>query len=158
MYACCFLPARVLTRLDISAQHRAKTRRHRTPDHDAKCRPPSGNPNTAKYVSPSPPLRLYLLTPFLCTDEIPEPILRQMTTCQTAANEFLRQFWSAMYPPRSDALQSAGGAPASAAQRATKVAKMAGYLARTPEKVEALVQRARADGVDSERVRTVSWF
>ncbi|TFL01569.1 hypothetical protein BDV98DRAFT_612465 [Pterulicium gracile] len=87
-------------------------------------------------------------------NEIPEPILRQMTTCQTAANEFLRQFWSAMYPPRSDALQSAGGAPASAAQRATKVAKMAGYLARTPEKVEALVQRARADGVDSERVRT----
>jgi transcription initiation factor TFIIH subunit 1 len=85
--------------------------------------------------------------------DIPEPLLRQMRTCQTAANEFLRQFWAALYPPRSD-VQTASAGAANSAQRAAKAAKMVGYLVKTPEKVEALVQRARMDGIDHERVRT----
>jgi len=83
-------------------------------------------------------------------NDIPEGLLRQMTTCQTAANEFLRQFWSAIYPPLSD-LQSAN--PPTSAQKAAKAAKMAGYLAKTHEKVDALVRAAHAEGVDPSRVQ-----
>ncbi|EPQ57316.1 hypothetical protein GLOTRDRAFT_115299 [Gloeophyllum trabeum ATCC 11539] len=83
-------------------------------------------------------------------NDIPEGLFRQMRTCQTAANEFLRQFWSSVYPPLSD-LQSAN--PPTPAQKAAKAAKMAGYLAKTHEKVEALVRTAHAEGIDPERVR-----
>ncbi|KAG1715755.1 hypothetical protein ID866_1423 [Astraeus odoratus] len=77
----------------------------------------------------------------------------QLTTCQTAANEFLRQFWSAMYPPLIDG----PGVPStpSLAQRAAKAAKMAGYLSGTREKVDALVRAAQAEGVDGTRVEVV---
>lgn len=76
-----------------------------------------------------------------------------MTTCQTAANEFLRQFWSATYPPPVDS-QSVLSV-ATPAQRAAKAAKMIGYLAKTPEKVEALVRMAQQHGLDGSRVETV---
>lgn len=72
-----------------------------------------------------------------------------MTTCQTAANEFLRQFWSAMYPPLTDQPVLA---PATPAQKAAKAAKMAGYLGKTHEKVGALVSAAHGEGVDARRV------
>lgn len=78
-----------------------------------------------------------------------------MTTCQTAANEFLRQFWFAVYPPPSDAGLPAGGAAAANAQKAAKAAKMAGYLVKTPEKIDALIRAAQKDGVDYTRVETV---
>lgn len=76
-----------------------------------------------------------------------------MTTCQTAANEFLRQFWLAIYPPPSE-LQTASNV--SAAQKSAKAAKMIGYLGRTHEKVEALVVTAKKEGVDANRVQVVS--
>ena len=75
-----------------------------------------------------------------------------MTTCQTAANEFLRQFWLTVYPPASDA----GGASSSPAQKAAKAAKMVGYLERTHEKVDALVGAAKQNGVEPSRVQMVS--
>jgi hypothetical protein len=90
---------------------------------------------------------------FFCLDDIPEGLFRQMRTCQTAANEFLRQFWLAIYPPASD-LQVL--APSTPAQKAQKAAKMIGYLERTPEKVEAIVIAARKEGFDPARVQTVS--
>ncbi|TRM69400.1 hypothetical protein BD626DRAFT_393645 [Schizophyllum amplum] len=83
-------------------------------------------------------------------NDIPPDLFRQMASCQTAANEFLRQFWGALYP-RAGELPMSGGAT-NPAQRAAKAAKMAGFLARTPEKVDALVQQAEELGVDAKRV------
>ncbi|KAG5648582.1 hypothetical protein DXG03_003193 [Asterophora parasitica] len=85
------------------------------------------------------------------TNDIPDGLFRQMTTCQTAANEFLRQFWSAMYPPPSEVPQSAAAA-LTPAQRATKAAKMASYLAKTGEKADALVRVAQGHGIQPVKV------
>ncbi|KAF8160791.1 hypothetical protein B0H34DRAFT_698077 [Crassisporium funariophilum] len=84
-------------------------------------------------------------------NDIPDGLFRQMTTCQTAANEFLRQFWSATYPPAGE-LQIAG--PATLAQRAAKATKMIGYISKTHEKVQALVQVAQQHGIDPSRVES----
>ena len=86
-------------------------------------------------------------------DDIPEPLFRQMTTCQTAANEFLRQFWSSIYPPPAE-LQTV--AVATPAQKATKAAKMIGYISKTHEKVDALVRTAQREGIDPARIEIVS--
>lgn len=82
-------------------------------------------------------------------DDIPAGLFRQMTTCQTAANEFLRQYWSSTLPQPPE-LQTA--ATATPAQRAAKAVKMIGYLSKTPEKVQALVETAKASGLDGARV------
>ena len=87
--------------------------------------------------------------------EIPDSLFRQMTTCQTAANEFLRQFWLAIYPPPLEAPTASSNNPA---QKAAKAAKMAGYLEKTHEKVEALVMTAQREGFDHSRVRVVSCY
>ncbi|EJU04050.1 hypothetical protein DACRYDRAFT_105115 [Dacryopinax primogenitus] len=91
---------------------------------------------------------------------IPPEFLRGMTTCQTAANEFLRQFWGAVLPPPSlypaYGGQDVGGGRVlgmSGRERAQKAGKMAGFLAGTGEKVDALVRQAEGEGVDPERVR-----
>jgi len=84
--------------------------------------------------------------------DIPEDIFRQMRTCQTAANEFLRQFWTAIYPPVGETL----GGPTTPAQKMTKATRMAGYLAKTPEKVAAIIRAAEMAGADRARVQTVS--
>lgn len=75
-----------------------------------------------------------------------------MTTCQTAANEFLRQFWSCMYPPAADHQVLA---PATPAQKAAKAAKMIGYLGKTHEKVDALIRAAQVEAVDAAKVEIV---
>ncbi|KAI6157476.1 hypothetical protein BKA82DRAFT_1000520 [Pisolithus tinctorius] len=80
-------------------------------------------------------------------NSLPPALFRQLTTCQTAANEFLRQFWGATCPPPTDT----PFAP-SPAQRSAKAAKMASYLAGTREKVDALVRVAQAEGVDGTAV------
>ncbi|KAI0703370.1 hypothetical protein C8T65DRAFT_654998 [Cerioporus squamosus] len=82
--------------------------------------------------------------------DIPEGLFRQMTTCQTAANEFLRQFWLAIYPPGNESQALSTATPA---QKAAKAAKMIGYLSKTQEKVEALVGAAHKEGVDPARVQ-----
>ncbi|KAI1794077.1 hypothetical protein LXA43DRAFT_884194 [Ganoderma leucocontextum] len=82
--------------------------------------------------------------------DIPEMLFRQMTTCQTAANEFLRQFWLAIYPPANESQQLSVATPA---QKAAKASKMIGYLSKTHEKVEALVVEAQREQVDPARVR-----
>ncbi|TEB30367.1 hypothetical protein FA13DRAFT_1733682 [Coprinellus micaceus] len=82
-------------------------------------------------------------------NDIPIGIFTQMTTCQTAANEFLRQYWSATLPQPPE-LQTA--ATATPAQRAAKAVKMIGYLAKTPEKVAAIVMQAQSSNVDAAKV------
>ncbi|KAF9010536.1 hypothetical protein BDQ17DRAFT_1387769 [Cyathus striatus] len=84
-------------------------------------------------------------------NDIPDGLFRQMTTCQTAANEFLRQFWSATYPPPSELQTTSAPTPQ---QRAAKAAKMIGYVTKTHEKVQALVQTAQMHGIDPTRVET----
>ncbi|KAH9953425.1 hypothetical protein BGW80DRAFT_1410997 [Lactifluus volemus] len=82
--------------------------------------------------------------------EIKEEVFRQMRTCQTAANEFLRQFWFAIYPPAGETL---GGAT-TLAQKTAKATRMVGYLTKTPEKVAAIIRAAEVAGVDRGRVQT----
>ncbi|KZT72123.1 hypothetical protein DAEQUDRAFT_686417 [Daedalea quercina L-15889] len=84
--------------------------------------------------------------------DFPEGLFRQLTTCQTAANEFLRQFWLSIYPPVTEGQLLSAATPA---QKAAKAAKMIGYLSRTREKVDALVNAARQEGVDPGRVQVV---
>lgn len=76
-----------------------------------------------------------------------------MTTCQTAANEFLRQFWLATYPSPVETQVSSSVTPA---QRATKAAKMIGFISKTAEKVQALVDVAQYSGIDPILVKSVS--
>ncbi|KIK67231.1 hypothetical protein GYMLUDRAFT_1019663 [Collybiopsis luxurians FD-317 M1] len=82
-------------------------------------------------------------------NDIPESLFGQMRSCQTAANEFLRQFWASICPPMTDGPTLSLSTPA---QRATKAAKMVGYLSKTHTKVAALVQSAHQQGVDPSRV------
>jgi transcription initiation factor TFIIH subunit 1 len=89
------------------------------------------------------------------SDDIPPELFSQMTTCQTAANEFLRQFWSCMYPP---AAEQQALAPATPSQKAAKAAKMIGYLGKTPEKVDALIRTAQVEGIDATKVEIVRAF
>ena len=86
-------------------------------------------------------------------DLIPDGLYRQMTTCQTAANEFLRQFWSAMYPPPTDAPTVTIATPA---QRMAKATKMIAYISKTHEKVDALLKTAQAHDIDPSQVQIVS--
>lgn len=81
-------------------------------------------------------------------NDIPESIFAQMRTCQTAANEFLRQYWSAIYPP-SDSQTLGISTPA---QKAAKAAKMIGYLASTQEKVDAIVKAASSAGAEPAKI------
>ncbi|KAJ7647140.1 hypothetical protein FB45DRAFT_892517 [Roridomyces roridus] len=82
-------------------------------------------------------------------NDIPDALFRQMTICQSAANEFLRQFWSSMYPPAAEVQVVATATPA---QRAAKAAKMIGYLAKTQEKVDALVFMGPQHNIDPKRI------
>jgi len=53
-------------------------------------------------------------------------------------------------------LQTAG--TATPAQKATKAAKMISYISKTQEKVDALIESARNEGVDPAGVKIVSRF
>ncbi|KAH8990839.1 hypothetical protein EDB92DRAFT_1816628 [Lactarius akahatsu] len=66
-------------------------------------------------------------------------------------NEFLRQFWSAIYPPVGETTL---GGPTKLAQKTAKATSTAGYLTKTPEKVAAIVRAAEMAGVDRTRVQT----
>ncbi|KAF7361667.1 hypothetical protein MVEN_00510100 [Mycena venus] len=82
-------------------------------------------------------------------NDIPEGLFRQMMICQTATNEFLRQFWSSMYPPAAEVQVVAVATPQ---QRAAKAAKMIGYLSKTQEKIDALVYMGPQNNVDPTRI------
>jgi transcription initiation factor TFIIH subunit 1 len=60
-----------------------------------------------------------------------------------------------MYPPVAE---QQGLAQATAAQKIAKGAKMVGYLGKTHEKVDALIQTARVEGLDASRVEIVMSF
>ncbi|KIP08401.1 hypothetical protein PHLGIDRAFT_29570 [Phlebiopsis gigantea 11061_1 CR5-6] len=84
-------------------------------------------------------------------EDIPEVVYGQMMACQTAANEFLRQFWLAIYPPPSDLPTASAATPA---QKAAKATKMIAYLDQMSEKVNALAFAATQSGVDGTKIRT----
>ena len=73
-----------------------------------------------------------------------------MTSCHNAANEFLRQYWSAVLPAQAGALGTSN-----AATKAAKAGKMAGYLRGMEGKINAVVHTAVLDGLDPARVRAV---
>lgn len=133
------------------AKNREKIRRGSAVVHDAKRRCAFRYQDEQKYVNC---LRtVSFASPYSSwIAEFPAGLFRQLRTCQTAANEFLRQFWTSIYPPPSD-LPTPG---ATAAQRSAKAAKMAGYLGKTHEKVDALVRAAVLEGVEGNRVAVVS--
>lgn len=83
-------------------------------------------------------------------DPLPPTILQQMKSCHNAANEFLRQYWSAILPTQVGALGSS-----SVAAKATKAGRMAGYLKGMEGKINAVVHTAVTEGVDPMRVRAV---
>lgn len=78
--------------------------------------------------------------------------MRDLTTMHNATNEFLRQFWGAVYPQAAE-----GGhvlAPLTTpAQKKEKAGKMAAYLGNTHDKVDALARQADAQGGDPAKVR-----
>ncbi|KAJ8077275.1 RNA polymerase II transcription factor B subunit 1 [Marasmius tenuissimus] len=82
-------------------------------------------------------------------NDIPEGLFMQMTTCQSAANEFLRQYWNATYPSMNDTQTLSLATPA---QRATKAAKMIGYLSKTREKVDAIAHAAQQQDIHPQRI------
>ncbi|KAF8635215.1 hypothetical protein AX17_003991 [Amanita inopinata Kibby_2008] len=84
--------------------------------------------------------------------DIPDGLFKQMKMCQTATNEFLRQFWSCVYPPVAEMQNVTVATPA---QRATKATKMIGHIAQTPEKIKLLMKTAEQHGVDPCRIETV---
>ena len=90
-------------------------------------------------------------------DSIPEEILGQMRACQSAANAFLRELWSAVYPPTGGETQTVGGpiSPTLAQKTANATHIMAGCLTQRPEKVAAVISVAETAGVDRGRVQIV---
>ncbi|KAM0749122.1 hypothetical protein T439DRAFT_327617 [Meredithblackwellia eburnea MCA 4105] len=73
--------------------------------------------------------------------------LRELTTLQASSNEFLRQFWSSVLPPRPNDLSAAALAPPE--ERAKKAAKMVGYIQKMIDRVEE-VERKVAEEMDRE--------
>lgn len=76
-----------------------------------------------------------------------------MKSCQVATNEFLRLYWSSVYPPVTESQTIATATPA---QRAAKATKMISYIAQTPEKVNVMKRLAEQSGIDPTRIETVS--
>ena len=74
-----------------------------------------------------------------------------MKSCHNAANEFLRQYWSAILPAQAGTLGSS-----SVAAKQAKAVKMAGYLRGMEGKMNAVVHTAVTQHVDPVRVRAVS--
>lgn len=75
---------------------------------------------------------------------LPQSTLNAMTACQSATMEYLRHYWAALSP------DAAANARLTPAQRAAKAQRMIGYLARTQQRVDAII--AEAKGVESSRI------
>jgi len=73
-----------------------------------------------------------------------------MKLCEATTNEYLRHFWSAVYPP----LDFPTVAPVK--DRAAKAASMVQLLEATSETVTGLVQKAAGNNWDSAKVEQAS--
>jgi transcription initiation factor TFIIH subunit 1 len=112
-----------------------------------------------------------------CTDSMPKDFLTQMVSTYTTTNEFLRQFWTAILPnpmPLNPAISlstsTAEGTmtkeeeeqkrllmmpkPAlTAEQKALKAQRMVGFLSKTNERIQGLIQIAhQIDGFNKSNV------
>ncbi|KAF8342155.1 uncharacterized protein EI90DRAFT_3032292 [Cantharellus anzutake] len=82
------------------------------------------------------------------SDAIPPLILQQMRSCATAANEFLRQYWSTIHPPSSETGTTlAAFSSATPAQKVARQSKMITYLAKTHDKARAIIESGQRQGV-----------
>lgn len=81
---------------------------------------------------------------------LPANIVDEMKMLNNATMEFLRQYYGAVQPAPAGAL---GGL--SPAQKGQKAKRMAGYLAGTPDKVNAIVTLGEIERVDPERIRAI---
>lgn len=117
----------------------------------------ASNAETAELgQSPSSPsssysCRQFQADPGWTIEPLPEAILQQMKSCHNAANEFLRQYWSAILPAQTGALGSS-----SATAKQAKATRMAAYLRGMEGKMNAVVHTAVTQHVDPVRVRAVS--
>lgn len=67
-----------------------------------------------------------------------------LTSLHSATNEFLRHFWSAVLPPRSNDISAS--ASASPQQKAAKAQRMLGFLEKTGERIQAVKELMRKEG------------
>lgn len=81
---------------------------------------------------------------------------QQITTLSAATSEFLRQFWTALYPPTQDDPRRISLASASPAAREAKILKMVGFLALTHDKVNAIYEMGRHQALDLAVIETAS--
>ena len=86
--------------------------------------------------------------------QFPETVLRSMLSCQASANEFLRHFWSAILPSNPSDFGYSAASMAAPAQKAAKAVRMMGYLEKTQERVDTIVQQSQiVPGTDAVAVR-----
>lgn len=76
----------------------------------------------------------------------------EMTALQTATAEFLRQFWSAVFPPPPEQGLLSVASPEELATRADKMVK---YLGKTRGKVGGLANKASDIGMNPGRIEAV---
>jgi transcription initiation factor TFIIH subunit 1 len=78
-------------------------------------------------------------------------VLAAMTASQAATNEFLRQFWAAVLPPKADDISA--NALAGPKERYDKATRLRSYLEKTRARADAVVAAVPAE--DADRVREV---
>lgn len=78
-------------------------------------------------------------------------VLIAMSSSQAATNEFLRQFWAAVLPPKAD--DHSANAMATPKERYEKATRLKGYLDKTRARVDAVVSTMPEE--EKERVREV---
>ncbi|KAI5476432.1 RNA polymerase II transcription factor b subunit 1 [Pseudohyphozyma bogoriensis] len=69
---------------------------------------------------------------------IPERVLRELQTIQASSNELLRQFWSAVLPPKANDISAA--AMATPKEKAAKAERMKKYLETTEDRVAVVLK------------------
>ncbi|KIL65942.1 hypothetical protein M378DRAFT_192221 [Amanita muscaria Koide BX008] len=84
-------------------------------------------------------------------NNIPDGLFKQMASAQTSANEFLRQYWSSIYPPLTESQNTIISTPS---QRTARASKMIGYITHVPENINMLKKTAEQNGIDPRLIET----
>lgn len=88
------------------------------------------------------------LTHRLLTGGIARATLHECQTVQSASKEFLRQFWSAVLPPKTNDISAS--ALSTPAQKAAKAERMKSYLDNMQERIQTILRVQRSP---NEQVR-----
>jgi transcription initiation factor TFIIH subunit 1 len=81
--------------------------------------------------------------------DVSAEFLKQMQSLEATANEYLRQFWSQIYPPPEGAVRL------SPEERGKKIGAMRDQLVRVQKQAPELVHRAATNRWDSAKVEEV---